>query len=86
MVGLLVGDVVQEPPVTPAEDELVVATLSGDIIIYKAATMTGIMRTWVPGGVGCYNGLRLANLGGGAGSELYVSGSCGLWRFVQQGG
>ena len=86
VVGLLVGDVVQEPPLTPAEDELVVATLSGDIIVYKATTMTEIMRTWVPGGVGCYNGLRLANLGGGGGNELYVAGSCGLWRFVQQGG
>ena len=86
VVGLLLADVIQEPPLTPSEDELVVATLSGDLIVFKPSTMAELMRTFVPGGIGCYNALRAENLGGASGKELYVAGSCGLWRFIQLGG
>jgi hypothetical protein len=80
VVGMALGDLLPTPG-----DELVVATLSGDLIFYTANTMSELWRTHVPGAVGCYNSLQVANLDNDAFMELYVGGSGGLWRFVQPG-
>lgn len=67
------------------------ATLAGDIIVMNADTLTEIWRTHVPGGVGYFNSIKVANLNAGSGPhqdqvpELYVAGSLGIWRFTQSG-
>lgn len=66
-------------------DELVVGTLSGDLIIYSADTVTELWRTHIHGSAGCFNALRVADLDNDTYQELYVAGSSGLWRFVRPG-
>ncbi len=83
VVGMAVGDVLAGIP----GDELVVATLSGDIMVLNPTTLTELWRTHVPGGVGYCNSIRIANLNAPLDSlnELYVAGSFGIWRFEQPG-
>ncbi len=80
VVGMVLGDLL------PASgDELVVSTLSGDVIVYSADTMTELWRTHVHGAVGCYNSLRIEDLDDDGHMELYVAGSSGLRRLVRPG-
>ena len=65
--------------------ELVVATLSGDLFVLDAQTMQQRMRTHVDGGIGFHSSLVSADLDGDGILELYVGGSKGLWRFNQPG-
>ena len=60
----------------------IVATLSGDIILYSADSMIERWRTHVHGAVGLYNSIRVEDLDGMNGPELYIAGSSGLWRFL----
>ena len=64
------------------DDELVVATLSGDLFVLNAATMAELWRTHVPGAIGLYSSMLAEDLDGLNGKELYVAGSWGLWRFT----
>lgn len=81
VVGMVLADLLL--PV--AGEELVVGTLSGDVIVYSADTMVELWRRHVHGSAGCYNSLRVADLDNDGYRELYVAGSSGLWRFVQPG-
>jgi hypothetical protein len=85
--GLLLADLLAASPQHPEFDcdELIVGTLSGDIIVYNADSMVELWRTHVHGAAGCYNSLRAEDLNGDGLKELYVAGSYGLWRFVQPG-
>jgi hypothetical protein len=76
-VGMVLADLLVDPG-----EELVVGTLTGDIIFYNSNTMTEIWRTRVHGAAGCYGSLRVADLDNDNYQELYVAGSSGLWRFV----
>ncbi len=80
VVGMALGNLLPT-----SGDELVVSTLSGDVIIYSADTMTELWRTHVHGAVGCYNSIRIEDLDNDGQVELYVAGSSGLWRFVRPG-
>ena len=84
VVGLLRGDVVLSNP----GDELVVTTVTGDLIVYGLNGPLGssppLYRTWLPGSLGCYNSIILADLDGVGANELYVAGSTGLHRFLLQ--
>jgi hypothetical protein len=78
VTGLCVADLLPGS----AGDELIVATMSGDLIVLSADTMQEIWRTHVDGSIGFYNGIRVEDLNGDGHMELYVAGSKGLWRFV----
>ena len=65
--------------------QLVVCTLSGDIILYDAYTMTELWRTRIHGAAGFYNAIRAADLDGDGLTEIYVAGSAGLCRLHQPG-
>jgi hypothetical protein len=82
VVGLLVTDILPDPP---NQEELIVATLSGDLIVLEADTLDHIWGTHVPGAIGCFNSLLAEDLDGDLEKELYVAGSRGLWRFVLPG-
>jgi hypothetical protein len=58
--------------------ELVVACMTGDVIVYNSSTMVEIGRTHFGGAVGHYNSLVVADLGGG--EAVYAAGSLGLRR------
>lgn len=77
VTGLLVADILPN-----AGDELVVATMSGDLIILSADNLNEIVRTHVDGAIGFYNGMEAADLNADGHTELYVAGSIGLWRFI----
>lgn len=79
VVGLEVADLLPGF----AGDELVVTTLSGDIIIYSADTMVEIWRDHVLGCAGMYNSIVVDDLDADGANELYVGGSWGVWRFFQ---
>jgi hypothetical protein len=83
VVGLLVTDLLAGNE----GDELVAGTLSGDIIVFDAVSMTELWRTHVDGSAGCFNSIRAENLDNDIEGlkELYVAGSFGLWRFTQPG-
>lgn len=74
--GLLVADVL---PGSPGA-ELVVASMTGDLIVLRADTLAEVGRTHVGGAVGHYNSLIAADLGGG--SAIYIAGSLGLRRIT----
>ena len=82
VVGLELGDLLPN-----AGDELVVATMSGDLIVYNIApgtnVMTEVWRSYVQGTVGMHNSMAIADLDNNNTKELYVAGSLGLWRFTQ---
>ena len=65
--------------------QLVVCTLSGDIILYDAYTMTEMWRTRIHGAAGFYNAIRAADLDGDGLTEIYVAGSARLCRLHQPG-
>ena len=81
MVGLKLAELL---PGSPGQ-ELIVGTLSGDLIVYQADTMQELWRTHVPGAVGFNNSIVVADLDNDPLQlpELYVAGSWGLWRFKQ---
>jgi hypothetical protein len=81
VVGMLLADLLAASP----GDELIVGTLSGEVIVYTANTMAELWRDRVPGAAGCYNSILAEDLDGDGLKELYVAGSLGLWRFVQPG-
>jgi len=74
-------------PTSPGE-ELIACTLAGAIFIYPIGPVTGALgqpwRTYVPGAVGFYNSILVADLDGDLFNELYVAGSYGLWRFHRE--
>lgn len=77
VVGLLLTDLFPQE----AGNELVVATMSGDLFVFAADTMQELWRLHVPGSIGFYNSMVAHDFDGVGGKELYVSGSRGLWRF-----
>jgi len=77
VVGMLLADLLP----TVEGDELIVGTLSGDVIVYSADSMIERWRDRVTGSAGCYNAIRAEDLDGDGRKELYVAGSSGLWRF-----
>lgn len=87
VAGLCVGNLITETT-GPQIDELIVATLAGDVIVFSTATLQQVWRTHVPGASGLFNSIRIANLNSASGdalNELYVAGSFGVWRFTQSG-
>jgi hypothetical protein len=80
VVGLLETDLVAWPG-----RELLVATMSGDLIVLDAATLVERWRTHVDGAIGFYNSMLAADLDNDSVAEIYVAGSKGLWRFLQPG-
>lgn len=82
VVGLKIADLL------PADgDELIAGTLAGDLFILPAEPgqpLAPVWRTHVPGAIGYYNSMVVADLDKENGPELYVAGSYGLRRFVQQ--
>ena len=80
VVGMVLADLLPA-----AGEELVVGTLSGDVIVYSADNMIELWRTHIHGSAGCYNSLRVADLDNDGINELYIAGSSGLWRFVRPG-
>jgi hypothetical protein len=90
VVGLKLGNAIVEPVGTPQRDELVVTTMSGDVIVYAIlpgppVAMQEIWRTHVMGAIGFYNSIAIEDLDGDGLNELYIAGSLGLWRFTQPG-
>jgi hypothetical protein len=81
VVGMVLADLLP----TATGDELVVGTLSGDLIVYSADTLSELWRTHVDGAAGCYNSLHIADLDNDTFKELYVAGSSGLWRLIRPG-
>ncbi|MEO6595364.1 MAG: hypothetical protein ABIP94_11485, partial [Planctomycetota bacterium] len=83
VVGIHVADLLPQH----AGDEVIVATLSGDVFVLDETLSTVHWRTHVPGGIGAYNSIRVENLNpnGDNLKELYIAGSYGLWRFYQPG-
>jgi hypothetical protein len=82
VVGMLLTDMIPSIP----GDELIVSTLSGDLIAFNISpaaggAMTEIWRTHVDGNIGHYNSILAEDLNGDGRKELYVAGSLGLWRF-----
>ena len=65
------------------QTQLVVCTLSGDIILFDAQTMTELWRTHVNGAAGFYNSIVAEDIDNDGLKELYVGGSAGIWRFKQ---
>jgi hypothetical protein len=80
VVGLAVGDII--PSATHAGDELVVGTLGGDLVFLDPVTLAYVWHTHVPGSIGHFNSIRIANLDNDPYAELYASGSLGIWRFI----
>ncbi len=84
VVGLKVGVLLPN-----AGDELVVATMSGDLIVYNIDPATHLLseiwRTYVAGSAGFYNSIAIEDLDDDGKKELYVAGSLGLWRLTQPG-
>ncbi|MBK8096883.1 MAG: hypothetical protein IPK26_07240 [Planctomycetes bacterium] len=82
VTGLAVADLL--PSSVHAGDELVVTTLSGDVLILDPGLGSGslIFRTHVVGAAGCYNAVLVEDTDGDGAKELYLGGSRGLWRFV----
>jgi hypothetical protein len=80
VTGILVADLLGEPG-----DEVVVATLGGDLFVFDEGLATLRFRTSVPGSLGVHNGLRALDLDSNGELELYVSGSFGIWRFLRSG-
>jgi hypothetical protein len=83
VVGMCLADVLLGDPYTG--DELIVGTLSGDLIVYAASTMVEHWRTHMPGDIGHYNSILAEDLDNDGKKELYVAGSYGLRRFVLPG-
>lgn len=88
VVGLKVANLL--PNVLPSDgDELIVTTMSGDLIIYNiapgTAQLTEVCRTWVLGAIGFNNSIAVEDLNNDGHMELYVAGSLGLWKFIQSG-
>jgi hypothetical protein len=82
--GLAVGDLLTglEHP----GDELVATTLAGDLFVFGLASSqivaTPKFRTWVPGALGAYNSIEIADIDADVGTpELYVAGSMGIWKW-----
>jgi hypothetical protein len=81
--GLAVGDLLTgfEHP----GDELVATTLAGDLFVFALQSnqivATPRFRAWVPGAVGAYNSILIADIDGAADPELYVAGSMGIWKW-----
>jgi hypothetical protein len=80
IVGLCLADILPGS----SDDELIVGTMSGDLIVYAATSMQEIWRTHVPGGIGYHNSILAEDLDGNGTKELYVAGSYGLWRYIIQ--
>jgi hypothetical protein len=82
VVGLCLADLLPSPS---GQDELIVTTLAGDVIVMDSGTLNELWRATVPGSAGCFNAIRVADLNGDGHKELYVAGSFGTWRFIQSG-
>lgn len=80
IAGLLVGDII--PSSTHAGDELVVGTLCGDLVFLDPVSLAYVWHTHVPGSIGHFNSMRIADLDNDSFAELYAAGSLGMWRFV----
>ncbi len=82
--AMLVTNLVDNAVAGFGGDELVVATASGDIVVYAIHATTNALsemwRSYVEGAIG---GLHVADLNLDGRNELYVASSAGLRRFVQ---
>ncbi|HEX6812872.1 MAG TPA: hypothetical protein VF384_14695 [Planctomycetota bacterium] len=85
VVGLCLTDLDPLPGGMFAGKELIVGTMSGDLIVLDADTMVEQWRTHVDGAIGWYNSIIAADLNNNGKNEVYAAGSKGLWRFKQQG-
>jgi hypothetical protein len=82
--GLAVGDLLTG--LEHAGDELVATTLAGDLFVFGLGSSEIVaapkFRTWVPGALGAYNSILIADLDLDVGTpELYVAGSMGIWKW-----
>jgi hypothetical protein len=82
--GLAVGDLLTG--LEHAGDELVATTLAGDLFVFGLGSSEIVaapkFRTWVPGAIGAYNSILIADLDMDVGTpELYVAGSMGIWKW-----
>jgi hypothetical protein len=78
--GPVGGIVLAEVSAAHAGEEVVVACMTGDVIVYDRTTMLEVGRTHFGGAVGHYNSLVVADLGGG--EAIYAAGSLGLRRLT----
>lgn len=81
IVGLAVAELLPGSP----GDELIVTTLSGDLLVLQADTLATVWRTHLSGAIGFYDSIVVDDLDGDGRPELYVAGSLGLWRFLPTG-
>jgi hypothetical protein len=75
-----VGGIVLADVNSDQVEELVVACMTGDVIVFDRTTMVEIGRTHFGGAVGHYNSLIVADIGGG--DAIYAAGSLGLRRLT----
>ena len=76
--GILVADLLLNQPGV----EVIIGSLSGDLIVMNESLTTEYFRTVVPGSIGAHNSLRVMDSNDDGLPELYAGGSFGLWRFV----
>lgn len=79
VVGLCETDLAMRP----GQRELIVSTVSGDLLILDADNLQVLWRTHIDGSAGFYNSILPADLNSDGWDEIYVAGSKGLWRFNQ---
>jgi len=81
VVGLHVADLLEEAiPGAPSQDEVIVTTAAGDILVFDSSLSQLRWSASVPGGAGFFNSIRVLPDSDGT-KALYVSGSFGIWRF-----
>ncbi|GAB4139895.1 MAG: hypothetical protein Fur0037_06260 [Planctomycetota bacterium] len=81
VVGLYVDELFVDP-LHPAEKEVVVTTLAGDVFVLSESNAL-LFRASVPGAAGFYNSILARDLDLDGRKELYIAGSMGLHRFVR---
>lgn len=74
--GIVLADVISANP----GQELVVACMTGDLLVLHPTTLAVLGQTYVGGAIGHYNSMVIADLGDG--QAIYIAGSLGLRRFT----
>ncbi|MFN3241610.1 MAG: hypothetical protein ACE37K_08880 [Planctomycetota bacterium] len=78
VVGLQLANVLGS---STSPSEVIVGTISGEILALDTALGSVLWRATVPGAAGCFNAIHVADVDGDGMDELYVCGSFGIWRF-----
>jgi outer membrane protein assembly factor BamB len=78
VVGLQLANVLGS---IASPSEIIVGTISGEILALDTALGSVLWRATVPGAAGCFNAIHVADVDGDGMDELYVCGSFGIWRF-----